>query len=159
MSLSLSFSQQLWGCSTHQQLHWSLSHFWSSLGMSMALLPLRWGALKSRRVYLGGPLFLGACMHQTLLSIILDLFLFFFFLGQLFFICFFPPLLTTVRSQSSSRAAKNGFSITSLPSTGLMTTRRVPRTTTRPRVRVVSLPSSSATASSTSSKTRFMRAS
>lgn len=37
-----------------------------------------------------------------------------------------------------------GFSITSLPSTGLRTTRRVPLATTRPRDRVCSLPCSSA---------------
>lgn len=44
--------------------------------------------------------------------------------------------------QSSPFWAK-GFAISSLPSTGLTRTRRVPRATTRPKERVDSLPSSS----------------
>lgn len=43
----------------------------------------------------------------------------------------------------SSCARRNGLSIGPLPSTGLMTTRSVPRTTTRPRDLVVLFPSSS----------------
>lgn len=50
--------------------------------------------------------------------------------------------LAWLGSQSSPCRA-NGFSISSLPSTGLMTTNSVPRATTRPRDRVASLPSSS----------------
>ena len=42
-----------------------------------------------------------------------------------------------------SSGAVNGFSICSLPSTGEMRTRRVPRATIRPRDLVDSLPSSS----------------
>ena len=42
-----------------------------------------------------------------------------------------------------SSGAVNGFSICSLPSTGEMRTRRVPRATIRPKDRVDSLPSSS----------------
>lgn len=59
----------------------------------------------------------------------------------------------------SSAAAPKGFGISSLPSAGLMRTRSVPRTTTRPSDRVVSLPWSSRRVSCTSSRTRFMRAS
>lgn len=47
-----------------------------------------------------------------------------------------------VHSSSISTPAK-GLAISSLPSRGLMRTRRVPRATIRPRERVDSLPSSS----------------
>lgn len=64
------------------------------------------------------------------------------------------------KHQSSSvSCCKKGLAICSLPSTGLMTTRRVPRATTRPRDRVDSFPSSSRRVSWTSSKTKFIRAS
>ena len=43
----------------------------------------------------------------------------------------------------ASACCANGFSISSLPSTGLMTTNNVPRATTRPSGRVASLPSPS----------------
>lgn len=56
----------------------------------------------------------------------------------------------------SSSAGANGFAISSLPSTGLISTIRVPRATVRPRGRVVSLPSSSRIVSLASSRTRFM---
>lgn len=58
-----------------------------------------------------------------------------------------------------SSACTNGFAISSLPSTGLTSTNRVPRATTKPRDRVEVFPSSSCRTSSTSSRTRFIRAS
>lgn len=48
-----------------------------------------------------------------------------------------------VKSYSSSSPWTKGFSISSLPSTGEIRTRRVPRATSRPRERVDVLPSSS----------------
>ena len=56
-------------------------------------------------------------------------------------VCSSPPIHP--RPSQSSSAWRKGFAITSLPSTGLTTTRRVPRTTTSPSGRVISLPSSS----------------
>lgn len=52
----------------------------------------------------------------------------------------------------SSPCCANGFSISSLPSRGLMTTSRVPRATTSPRDLVASLPSSSSVMICQSSK-------
>lgn len=53
-----------------------------------------------------------------------------------------PGFVSAVVLQSDS-SVTNGFAMTSLPSSGLMSTRRVPRATTNPNDRVDSFPSSS----------------
>src|SRR3569833_2433850 len=54
------------------------------------------------------------------------------------------PICPNGDQSESSSPGRKGFAIGSLPSVGLIRTSSVPRTTTRPRDRVVSLPSSSA---------------
>lgn len=66
-----------------------------------------------------------------------------FVLGK-FFACYFTLHLVPLQLQSSSSPCTNGFSISSLPSTGEIRTSRVPRATRSPNERVLMLPSSSA---------------